>query len=142
MADDERATAEDSETAVDSEDDGETVDDRDEWERLDASRDWRVDGPFDVGEVDLDADDVERLDFGCMVLTPFEGMQMQLQVDQKTKRVQAALVMSGSSAIEVALFAAPAHSSMVAEIPAMPLYLQVKAQMRALCFIEDRKSVV
>ncbi len=116
VADDERATAEDSETAVDSEDDGETVDDRDEWERLDASRDWRVDGPFDVGEVDLDADDVERLDFGCMVLTPFEGMQMQLQVDQKTKRVQAALVMSGSSAIEVALFAAPAHSSMVAEI--------------------------
>lgn len=41
---------------------------------------------------------------------------MQLQVDQRTKKVQAALVMAGPSAIEVALFAAPAQTSMVAEI--------------------------
>lgn len=98
----------------DSDDDGD--DDLDEWELLDASRDWREDGPFDISEVDLEADDVERLDFGCVVLTPFEGMQMQLQVDQRTKKVQAALVMAGPSAIEVALFAAPAQTSMVAEI--------------------------
>lgn len=91
-------------------------DDLDEWERLDASRDWREDGPFDISEVDLDADEVERLDFGCVVLTPFEGMQMQLQVDQRTKKVQAALAMAGPSAIEIALFAAPAQTSMVAEI--------------------------
>ncbi len=90
--------------------------DLDEWEALDASRDWREDGPFDISEVDLDADDVERLDFGCVVLTPFEGMQMQLQVDQRSQKVQAALVMAGKSAIEIALFAAPAQSSMVAEI--------------------------
>ena len=42
------------------------------------------------------------------MLTPFEGMQMQLQVGQRTK-VQAALVMAGPSAIEIALFAAPAR---------------------------------
>lgn len=106
------------EVADDEDHDDEAVpdDDLDEWQRLDASRDWREDGPFDITEVDLDADDVERLDFGCVVLTPFEGMQMQLQVDQRTKRVQAALVMAGSSAIEIALFAAPAATSMVAEI--------------------------
>ncbi len=96
----------------------EEQDDRDEWERLDASRDWRQDGPFDISEVDLEADDVERLDFGCVVLTPFDGMQMQLQVDQRTKKVQAALVMAGPSAIEIALFAAPAQTSMVADIRA------------------------
>lgn len=90
--------------------------DLDEWERLDASRDWREDGPFDISEVDLDADEVERLDFGCVVLTPFEGIQMQLQVDQRTKKVQSALAMAGPSAIEIALFAAPAQTSMVAEI--------------------------
>ena len=66
---------------LDEADDSE--DDLDEWERLDASRDWREDGPFDISEVDLDADEVERLDFGCVVLTPFEGIQMQLQVDQR-----------------------------------------------------------
>lgn len=104
----------DSDDEDDSDDDGD--DDLDEWELLDASRDWREDGPFDISEVDLEADDVERLDFGCVVLTPFEGMQMQLQVDQRTKKVQAALVMAGPSAIEVALFAAPAQTSMVAEI--------------------------
>jgi hypothetical protein len=31
-----------------------------------------------------------------VVLTPFEGMQMQLQVDQRTKKEQAALVMAGA----------------------------------------------
>ena len=99
---------------LDEADDSE--DDLDEWERLDASRDWREDGPFDISEVDLDADEVERLDFGCVVLTPFEGIQMQLQVDQRTKKVQSALAMAGPSAIEIALFAAPAQTSMVAEI--------------------------
>lgn len=91
-------------------------DDLDEWERLDRSRDWRADGPFDISEVDLDADEIERLDFGCLVLTPFPGMQMQLQIDQRTKDVQAVLVMAGASAIEVALFAAPAHTTMAGEI--------------------------
>jgi len=88
----------------------------DEWEALDAGKDWREDGPFDISEVDLEADEVERLDFGCVVLTPFEGMQMQLQVDQQTRRVQAALVKAGPSAIEVALFAAPAHTSTLGQI--------------------------
>lgn len=102
----------DDDSAVDEVDD----DELDEWAQLDASRDWRDDGPFDISEVDLDADDIERLDFGCVILTPFEGMQMQLQVDQRTKKVQAALVMAGRSAIEIALFAAPAQSAMVGEI--------------------------
>ena len=88
----------------------------DEWQQLDASQDWRYDGPFDVDEVDLDADDVQRLDFGTVVVTPFDGMQMQLQVEQATGNVQALLVMHEQSAIEIALFAAPAHTSMLADV--------------------------
>lgn len=85
------------------------------WDELD-SRDWREDGPFDLEEVDLDADDVDRLDFGALVMTPFENMQLQLQIDEATQQVQAALVMHGNSAMEVAVFAAPASSSMAPEI--------------------------
>lgn len=88
----------------------------DEWATLDASRDWREDGPFDISEVDLDADDIERVDLGSLVLTPFDGMQMQLQVEQETRKVQSALVMQGNSAIEIALFAAPTRGSMLPEI--------------------------
>lgn len=88
----------------------------DKWAALDESKDWREDGPFDIEEVDLEADDIQRLDFGCVVLTPFEGMQLQLQIDKPTQRVQAALVMKGNSAIEIALFAAPAKTSLVSDI--------------------------
>ena len=111
---DEAVVADDE--AADNEDADDEDPEVDEWAALDASRDWREDGPFDITEVDLDADDIERLDFGCVVLTPFDGMQMQLQVDQRTKKVQAALVMAGASAIEIALFAAPAQTSLVGDI--------------------------
>ena len=43
-------------------------------------------------------------------------MQIQLQVDQATNQVQSALVMAEQSALEVALFAAPARTSMVRDI--------------------------
>lgn len=78
-------------------------------------RDW---GPFDIDEVDLeaDADEVKRLDLGTLVLTPFEGMTLQLQVNKETNKVQSLLVGDGQSALEVGVFAGPAKSSMVGEI--------------------------
>lgn len=88
----------------------------DPWSALDSSRDWRANGPFDITEVDLDADDVDRLDFGSLILTPFENMQLQLQMEQTTGQIQSIVVLDGASAIEMALFAAPAHGSMLAEI--------------------------
>ena len=80
----------------------------------------REEGPFDISEVDLDADDdeVTRLDFGALVATPFPGMQLQLQVNRENNTVQAIMVGDGNSALEVAVFAAPAKSSMAAEIRA------------------------
>jgi len=88
----------------------------DEWSRFDASRDWREDGPFDITEVDLDADDVQRLDFGSLIVTPFDGMQLQMQISQASKLVQALLVVAKEAALEVALFAAPARGSMLAQV--------------------------
>jgi len=88
----------------------------DKWQAIDDSQDWRQDGPFDIEEVDLDADDIQRLDFGSLIVTPFDGMQMQLQIDPETNEVQALLVVNQQSAIEVALFAAPARSSMLADV--------------------------
>lgn len=88
----------------------------DEWELFDESKDWREEGPFDVSEVDLEADEIERLDFGCLVLTPFDGMQLQLQVNQENQQVQAVLVVQGQSVLELSLFAAPVHHSMLAHV--------------------------
>ena len=81
----------------------------------DFDRDW---GPFDIDEVELeaDADEVKRLDLGTLVLTPFEGMTLQLQVNKETNKGQSLLVGDGQSALEVGVFAGPAKSSMVDEI--------------------------
>lgn len=78
----------------------------------------REEGPFDISEVDLDADEdeVNRLDLGSLIITPFADMTMQLQVNRETSSVQSILVGDGASALEVAVFAGPAKSSMVGEI--------------------------
>jgi len=107
---------EDTEDVEEEEPAEESADDVDEWQELDASRDWRADGPFDITEVDLDADDVQRLDFGSVIVTPFDDMQLQLQVSQANNQVQALMVVDKKSALEVALFAAPARGSMLAQV--------------------------
>lgn len=76
----------------------------------------RDEGPFDISEVDLDADDVKRLDFGSLIATPFESMTMQLQVNRDTNQIQSILVGDGASGLEVAVFAGPAKSSMAEEV--------------------------
>jgi len=118
VEDDDEVVAEDDAEAT-GEDEAEEEEEQpplDKWQVLDASRDWREDGPFDIAEVDLDADDIERLDFGSLVVTPFDGIKLQMQVNQASDKVQSLLVIDGKSAIEVALFAAPAHSSMLPEV--------------------------
>lgn len=78
----------------------------------------REEGPFDISEVDLEADEdeVRRLDFGPLVLTPFEGMQLQLNAEREQRRIQSVLVGDGASALEVTLFAGPVKESMTEEI--------------------------
>lgn len=118
----EREDIEEIDEAIEEEElDAEDADGQDdqeaEWDALDEAFD-REEGPFDIEEVDLEADvdEVQRLDLGRLVITPFPNMQMQLQVDQAQEQVQAFLVADGESAIEVALFAGPTRSSMLNEI--------------------------
>ncbi|MGV8845507.1 DUF3710 domain-containing protein [Tessaracoccus sp.] len=90
-------------------------DDATQWEAWDAAFE-REEGPFDIHEVDLEADEVKRLDLGTLILTPFDKMNLQLQVDKNKEKVQALLISDGASAMEVAVFAGPTRSSMLQEI--------------------------
>jgi hypothetical protein len=78
--------------------------------------DYRADGPFDITEVDLAGDTVTRVDLGSLVVTPFEGLGLQLQVNEQTRQVLALTAVWQSSGLEVALFAAPASGGLAAEL--------------------------
>jgi hypothetical protein len=87
-------------------------------EPMDAAKeiDWRADGPFDIDEVDLDADQVHRLDLGSLIVTPWEGMGLQLQVQEDSQQIQAALAVWENSGIELTLLAAPTSGGLAAEL--------------------------
>ncbi len=78
--------------------------------------DPRADGPFDFDEVDLDADEVERIEFGPLVITPFDGLGLQLHGDPETGVVRALLAAYGESGLELALFAAPRSDGLADEL--------------------------
>lgn len=84
----------------------------DEWEALDNSRDWREDGPFDISEVDLDADEIERLDFGALVVTPFHGWRLSGRANQQTGELMSLVISDGKSQLVVTAIAAPFSSQM------------------------------
>lgn len=81
-----------------------------------AAVDPREDGPFDYEEVALDADDVQRITFGPLIITPFEGLGLQLHGNPETGVVQALLATFEESGLELALFAAPRSGSLADEL--------------------------
>lgn len=90
----------------------------DQWDEFDASRDWRDDGPFDIDEIDLEADEVERLDLGGLIVTPFPGCQVQLLADPESNMVMAAVLAAEGSALQITVLAEPAgdgHASILRE---------------------------
>ncbi|MFT4108023.1 DUF3710 domain-containing protein [Propionicimonas sp.] len=78
--------------------------------------DWRADGPFDAEEVELGDDQVTRIDLGSLIVTPWEGLGLQLQVNEATRAVQAVTAVWRNSGLEVALFAAPASGGLADEL--------------------------
>lgn len=94
----------------------ESDEEADRWAAFDRSKDWREDGPFDINEVDLDADEVERLDFGALVVTPMPDCEIRLQVTEDTQQIIAALIVKDESALELSAYAAPRTPGMWAEI--------------------------
>jgi hypothetical protein len=85
---------------------------------LDA-RDWRAEGPYDIDEVDLEADttdDPPRIDLGSMVLTGFPGAELRLQVAEETQQIVSAMLVNGDSALELGAYAAPRSGGLWAEL--------------------------
>ena len=76
----------------------------------------RADGPFDHDEVDLDADDVERIAFGPLIITPFEGLNIQLTGEEDSGTIFALVALWENSALELALFAAPTSGGLADEL--------------------------
>ena len=86
--------------------------------------DPRARGPWDVSEVDVadrrgdagDARDAEdedvadgdaRVDLGSLLVTPREGLEVQLQVEESTGEVMAVVIAGEEGAVELRAFAAP-----------------------------------
>ncbi|MFZ0530223.1 MAG: DUF3710 domain-containing protein [Propionicimonas sp.] len=83
---------------------------------FDAGADWRADGPFDSEEVDLTGDQVTRIDLGSVVITPWQGIGLQLQVNEATRQVEAVTAVWKNSGLEIVLFAAPASGGLADEL--------------------------
>jgi hypothetical protein len=82
---------------------------------LDWSRDWRQDGPFDITEVDLEADDVGRFDLGALIVTPEPGLKVQIALDPKTKTAASLIVAGAAGSLQVQVLAAPDDPGFAAE---------------------------
>lgn len=69
--------------------------------------DPRASGPWDATEIELEEADENRVDLGSLLLTAREGVDIQLQVDEASGEVAAALLAAEDGAIELRAFAAP-----------------------------------
>lgn len=68
----------------------------------------RTNGPWDVTEVDLGADeDGTRIDLGGLLVKGRPGYELRLQVDEKSQQVAAVLMIGPEGAAELRPFAAP-----------------------------------
>lgn len=112
-APEEELDAAEDEVPPELDDDAELVD---ETEPEADDTDWRADGPFDIDEVDLDRDTVTRFDLGSLILTPWEGMGLQLQMNEATQQVTSALAVWEDSGLQLTLFAAPTSGGLAAEL--------------------------
>jgi hypothetical protein len=91
--------------------------DLDDWQQYDVSQDWRADGPFDIDEVDLSVDEVERIDLGAVIITPEKGMSIKLVANAQTNQVLHLVVENGpQSSIQVTVLAAPAAQDYRAQL--------------------------
>ena len=101
-----------TEGAPDAEPDGTDVEDADEVDeqaeqaRTAAEHDRREHGPFDLSETDED-DGAERIDLGALRLPGRDGMELRLEIEDKTQRVIAVTIALGGSTLQLQAFAAP-----------------------------------
>lgn len=76
----------------------------------------RATGPWDISEVTIEEGDESRIDLGCMLVTPRDGLDVQLQVDEATDQVVAVVAAGEEGAVELRAFAAPRHGDIWSEV--------------------------
>ncbi|MCI1261390.1 MAG: DUF3710 domain-containing protein [Tetrasphaera jenkinsii] len=64
----------------------------------------RPQGPWDASEVDLT---VGRLDLGSLLISPTQGLELRIEMDQETDTIAGIQLIVGESAAQVQAFAAP-----------------------------------
>jgi hypothetical protein len=67
-------------------------------------------GPWDISEVHLDEQDRTRIDLGSIIVPARKGLNVQLQVDEKTGQVGAVMLAGEKGAVELRAFAAPRNA--------------------------------
>lgn len=72
-------------------------------------------GPFDVADVDLEGS-VPRVDLGSLLITPTQGREVRVQVDESTQAVQSVMIAGPDGALELRAFAAPRHGDLWSDV--------------------------
>jgi hypothetical protein len=78
----------------------------------------RAKGPWDAAEVEIAEDDRSRIDLGSLVVTPREGLELQLQVDEQRGHVVAVVLAGPDGAVELRPFAAPRNGDIWEDVRA------------------------
>ncbi len=81
-----------------------------------ADVDPRHDGPFDLDEVELSEDGVERVAYGSLIITPVTGMDVVPVTDPASGTIYALRTVWENSGLELALFAAPTITGLAEEL--------------------------
>ena len=85
-------------------------------EVFDRDSDPREYGPFDFDEVELGGDNVDRVSYGSLIITPLQGFAIEPLLDPATNSISSLAVLWENSAMELALFAAPTTLGLAEEL--------------------------
>ncbi|GAA2032431.1 DUF3710 domain-containing protein [Pseudokineococcus marinus] len=82
----------------------------------------RTQGPFDLTEISEEDAARPRVDLGALRLPAVQGMELRLELEEKTQRVIGAVVVLGPSTLQLQAFAAPRTDG---------IWEEVRAEIRA-----------
>lgn len=78
----------------------------------------RAGGPWDISEVEPVEGDPAKVDLGSLIITPREGLELQLQVDEQHGQVVAVVLAGREGAVELRPFAAPRNGDIWEDVRA------------------------
>lgn len=70
-------------------------------------------GPYSASEVN---DTIDRVDLGGLLVAPVQGLDLRLQVSEKTEEVSAVMLASDEGALELHAYAAPSSGGLWEEV--------------------------